>query len=538
MNSIYCVLYTHTVNSRKENESVMKLSAAYLVDQLEHYFPLIRPSHLSFIPTLEYPVLMTCSTRLTSGLVYICEEAICSALHPEEIPDHVLFLVCGGKELSPSSDCCLIPGNLPLSDVIGTVQDIFHRCNVWQETLMQGRLEDRSVSWLLNASLDFFQNPLVLLTMDFTVAASAADNPQMIRDTLFHSFPTAGNHLKNFRRSDLYSPLEEQKQVFYLPPEVGGCASLCANVRQYKKTTHSLLLLEYNHPLKRSEGFLLAFLASLLEHALQHRIPPKDSSSQALNAVLTRALNDKTADYMTVSHRLSALGWPADHDYACVFLSLRGPENVQKASAHRRICNYLENILPSSCALIHNNDIVLFVNLTLSKLTPEELSLQLLPFLKDSSLNAGFSRRMKGHLNLRRQYLQARIALSTGLRQKPEEQLHPFNRISFQYILEQSSKRLPGYMLCDENLLLLKEHDDQTGSGYMETLRLYLDNHCNVVQTARELSIHRSTLLYRLEKIKEILSFSLDDPEHLLYLRLSFYLIELEENRKNPFHSL
>lgn len=516
----------------------MKLSAAYLADQLEHYVPLIRPTHLSFIPNLEYPVLLTGRTTLAPGLVYICDAGSCSGLIPEEIPDDVLFLICGGKDISPVPGCCLLPETGSLSEVFCTVQNIFHRCSVWQETVMQGRLEDRSVSWLLNASLDFFQNPLVLLTMDFTVAASAADDPRIIRDTLFHSFPAAGNHLENFRRSDLYSPVEEQKQVFYLPPEVGGCASLCANVRQYKKTTHSLLLLEHSHPLRRSEGFLLAFLASLLEHALQHRIPPKDSSSQALNAVLTRALNDKTADYLSVSRRLSELGWQTEHDYCCVLLSLRGPETVQKASAHRRICNYLENILTSSCALIHNNDIVLFVNLSLSKLTPEELSLQLLPFLRDSSLNAGFSRRMKGHLNLRRQYLQARIALSTGLRQAPEEFLHPFNRISFRYILEQASRKLPGYMLCDENLLLLKEHDDSTGSGYMETLRLYLDNHCNVVQTARELSIHRSTLLYRLEKIKEILSFSLDDPEHLLYLRLSFYFIEMEENRKNPFRSL
>ena len=90
-------------------------------------------------------------------------------------------------------------------------------------------------------------------------------------------------------------------------------------------------------------------------------------------------------------------------------------------------------------------------------------------------------------------------------------------------------------MICDEKLWKLKEHDEKTGSDYMQTLRLYLDNHCSVVQTARELSIHRSTLLYRLEKIREIINFSLDDPEQLLYLRLSFYFIEMEEAKKNPY---
>lgn len=516
----------------------MKLSASYLADQLENHFSLMRSRHLSFVPTLEYPVLLTGAEPVSPGLVYICDTDTFSSCISGKLPDGSFFLIRGDSRIPDGADCCLLPADCSLSEVLRTVQEVFRRCAAWKETVMQGRLEDRSVSWLLNASLDFFQNPLVLITMDFTVAASAAPDSCVIRNTLFHSFSAAGNHLKNFRRSDLYSPIEDQKQVFYLPPEVGGCASLCANIQQYKKTTHCLLLLEYGHPLRRSEGFLLAYLASLLEHALQHRIPPKDSSSQALNAVLSRALNDRTADYLSVSQRLSVLGWDPEHDYCCVFLSLRGPETVQKASAHRRICNYLENILSSSCALIYNGDVVLFVNLTLSRLTMDELSLQLIPFLKDSSLNAGFSRRMKGHLNLRRQYLQARIALSTGLKDLPDEYVHPFNRIVFRYILEQATRRLPGYMLCDENLLLLKEHDEKTGSGYMQTLRLYLDNHCNVVQTARELSIHRSTLLYRLEKIKEILAFSLDDPEHLLYLRLSFYFIELEEARKNPFRNL
>ena len=67
-------------------------------------------------------------------------------------------------------------------------------------------------------------------------------------------------------------------------------------------------------------------------------------------------------------------------------------------------------------------------------------------------------------------------------------------------------------MLCHERLLFLQEHDDSSGSDYMRTLRCYLDNHCNVVQTARELFIHRSTLLLppgkRSRKILESMIFS------------------------------
>ena len=50
-----------------------------------------------------------------------------------------------------------------------------------------------------------------------------------------------------------------------------------------------------------------------------------------------------------------------------------------------------------------------------------------------------------------------------------------------------------------------------------------------VSRTARALYIHRSTLLYRLEKITRFLKSDLSDPDELLYLMLSSRLIEMEE---------
>ena len=95
-------------------------------------------------------------------------------------------------------------------------------------------------------------------------------------------------------------------------------------------------------------------------------------------------------------------------------------------------------------------------------------------------------------------------------------------------ILEQATRKLPGYMICHEQLLRLKYADEENGTEYLRTLRLYLDNHLNAVQTARELFIHRSTFLYRLERIKSILGTDLADPDEILYLMLSFRLMDRE----------
>ena len=83
-------------------------------------------------------------------------------------------------------------------------------------------------------------------------------------------------------------------------------------------------------------------------------------------------------------------------------------------------------------------------------------------------------------------------------------------------------------MLCHEKLLALNRYDAKHETDHVKTLRTYLDSHMNVVHSANKLFIHRSTLIYRLNKIKEILDSSLDDPDELLYLSLSLRLMDIE----------
>ena len=87
-------------------------------------------------------------------------------------------------------------------------------------------------------------------------------------------------------------------------------------------------------------------------------------------------------------------------------------------------------------------------------------------------------------------------------------------------------------MIYNEKHLHLTYQDSSTGTQLNETLRVYLQNHQSATKTAAALYIHRSTLLYRIEKIEAALKSDLTDPDELLYLMLSFYLMDQEEKSK------
>ncbi len=57
------------------------------------------------------------------------------------------------------------------------------------------------------------------------------------------------------------------------------------------------------------------------------------------------------------------------------------------------------------------------------------------------------------------------------------------------------------------------------------TLYQYMINQYNAAYTAHVLGIHRTTLLYRLNKMQQISPFDLNDPQVCLQILLSFELV-------------
>lgn len=71
------------------------------------------------------------------------------------------------------------------------------------------------------------------------------------------------------------------------------------------------------------------------------------------------------------------------------------------------------------------------------------------------------------------------------------------------------------------------EHDKLHGTGYIQTLENYFFNNMNISETAKAMFLHRNTLIYRIEKIKEILTSDLKNSEELLQMQLALKIYRL-----------
>ncbi|RST57515.1 PucR family transcriptional regulator [Siminovitchia terrae] len=83
------------------------------------------------------------------------------------------------------------------------------------------------------------------------------------------------------------------------------------------------------------------------------------------------------------------------------------------------------------------------------------------------------------------------------------------------------------HLFMENQLGPLEKYSEGKSMDLIHTLRVYLVNNGNAKATAQELYIHRSSLLYRLEKIESILEVDLNDPEVRFNLMMAFKLYDM-----------
>ncbi len=415
--------------------------------------------------------------------------------------------------------------DLSESAVIDSVQRIYDACDEWENRLREEVMRGRSLQRILKLSADFIGNPLLVMSLDFDLLGESGIETMPEKSRLFHKDGIDMEYMNALMQSSEYQKMQDSRETVLFPAYISGVRSLNRNLFPEGKNVCRVVMHEWNRKFTEGDKCLLDTLADYLEIFLTYS--ESLGGEDPLAGIFKKILSDRTADYMEMSKKLSTYGWSSQHTYLSLILQLTYLN--QKNLSTNAICHYIKQQFPQSVSFLFEGEIVTFFNMTLLEKDAEDIGSVLTYFIRDSYLKAGYSRCVKGHMYFRRQFIQARTALDVGSRNKPYVWIHHFDQIALTYIMEQVTRRLPASMICHENLLKLKEADEENQSEYMKTLRTYLDENLNATRTAEALFIHRSTLLYRLDKIKEILQCELDDPDENFYLSFSFRLLEQED---------
>jgi purine catabolism regulator len=127
-----------------------------------------------------------------------------------------------------------------------------------------------------------------------------------------------------------------------------------------------------------------------------------------------------------------------------------------------------------------------------------------------------------GTAGIRQSHQEAKQALTMSRRLYGTGQVTRFEDLGI-YRLLFAARDLPELRsFHDDALTALLDYDRQHGAELVRTLGAFFAGRCGPKETAAILGVHRKTVLYRLERIRELTGFDLDDADVRLRLQLAY----------------
>lgn len=149
----------------------------------------------------------------------------------------------------------------------------------------------------------------------------------------------------------------------------------------------------------------------------------------------------------------------------------------------------------------------------------------------DVHLIAGIGKQYPHIIDVHKSFYEAQATLRLLKHSNTKKKVSTYDDFRLRHFLNRNINHVERDKFIDEVLGELIASDLENNSDLVATLDAWVANHLNTAQAARELYIHRNTLLYRIDKIKELLQLDIEDPENLLSIQLALnlrYLTSLE----------
>lgn len=467
----------------------------------------------------------------------------------EPLPWHVLlehadyfnkscFSNCGiisvgtpDKTVLAENFCICLSENADLYEIYREVQKIFMKFSMWSEELNKAVLVNASLEEICSLSIPVFENPIFIHDTNSEVLVSINEMPGQGQFSWDYD-PVTDKHflpmdiMNDFKISPEYQQTMNTTGSQMFSERQFGYRILYINLWFEESYLGRICVNELGREIVRGDYELLEYLANIVLSALRQGNILLTDISRDLKESLIELLDSNKTNETILSNRLEAFGWHMDDSFFCASIILS--ERDYSTYAINYTCRRLENMFPHYCIFLYKDRILIVFNLRKSKITSDDFFSKLAIFLREGLFKASVSAIGHDFRQFHYYYIQTTAAFKIGSDKNPMLWLYKFNDYILPYFFEQATSELLPTMLCEPNLLELYQYDKKHQTEYFKTLRVYLENERNIAHTANALYVHRSTLLYRLNKIQSLIKVNLDKPKIRFHLILSYELFDIE----------
>jgi hypothetical protein len=431
-----------------------------------------------------------------------------------------ITLCCLGEDISPVSAMNRILKfyKKHLRQIEGIIQ------NHYLELVHLATL-DLGIARIIKEAAEILGNPLVVTDESYDLVGYSSSGE--VKDPIWKTIVDSGycpiDIVKILRYEGFEKQLEREASPLFLTKGQFSkyIRRLVTEIRIGEQLKGYMALLEYEKTITPIDQEVLKFVSSII--ALE--FAKSDAISKARGHLGQELLGDLVKGNISsetiAQSRVKSLDWRLGEHLQIVLIGNKENRRIG-GEYYDSVQSIILRHLPASKISFASNHIVI-----LATGNSQDMLKGVLPTLEKfcclHSLCLGIGRSYKTLMEVSLSYKEAQKALLLASSIKRPGIVHYYEDLAVYDLLinvKSDYQIHPG-------LQKLVEYDKNNGTDYVKTLSTYLRNYKNLSQTADDLFLHRNTILYRLNKIEEILQSSLDNHSLCLQLELGILLLDI-----------
>jgi len=380
-------------------------------------------------------------------------------------------------------------------------------------------------------------------------------NPVAIYDKNFKLLETTEPGIEGFVRPDEESLQENLNSTFsyyrqsvsYPNLEGRTLSQVVVPIKAFNQIRGYLTIVELNKPIEEMDFISVEQAATVTTLEMVKRFAVKEVEYKFKNDLLEHILSGELAD--NTQERISLMEWDLNRPYYVVVFDIKNlnvycnehPSQqkmalqslkseitsmisrvVRRATEDFIIGNKADKIVILWPAAIKDGE-----TLQLIKKAAQESQAQVKKKMKKLVIEVGIGDLANGVEEIPRSYKEALDALSYGRMIRNKGSVSAFSELGVFRILCKFAERHSLEEFVPKPLLQLLKYDQETESELLKTLKVFLEYNGNASKAAKALFIHYKTMLYRLERIKEVTQLDLEDNESRLELEMGLKMLHL-----------
>ncbi len=399
--------------------------------------------------------------------------------------------------------------------------------------LMQGVFSDYSLCDLLRLCEKHLHRPCMVIDTGFrvigmspAVSLSAAQTPSSTVNYLgnVRGIPYLGEaYVEKLRSHYIFSRLYERKYICRSVDMDSVPAFLAASLQVQPSEVYLFLVFSETGAFSADDMRLVKQICQILSVPLRLNNPYSTFPVIGPNYLLIDLLDGNFIEKDRLNDRLSHLDWIADPPYSLMIIRSRGTE--PSVRHFEPVISVLKQWIPLSACVLYQNSLVVFLSESIYQLLAIEQSAAFTDFLNSYSLYAAIGPSYQNLFDTHHNYELTQTVFLAGIHY--HQTLTLFADMCdnlMAYLLEMHF----GVREClHPAIRKILEYDDINQMDLFDTLEIYLHYRDEIDQAAKLLHMQRSTLFYRIKKIKELTGLKLDKLDEIIQLHFSIHLVRL-----------